>query len=481
MKIKHIMIQGTSSNVGKSIITAGICRMLANKGYKVAPFKAQNMALNSGVTFDGLEMGRAQILQAEACKILPDVRMNPILLKPTGGGKSQVIRLGKPYKIVSYKDYYKMYEENLKIVKEAFYSLSEEFDIIVLEGAGSPAEINLQKFDIVNMKMAEIANAKIYIVGDIDRGGVFAAFKGTYDLIQPQYKKLVKGFIINKFRGDLSLLKPGIDEFKNFCDIPIIGVIPYFEHNLEDEDSQNLFTKKNIKSGEKLLNIGIIKLPHISNFTDFQPLENIEKINVSYVTKLENLENNDFIIIPGSKNTVSDMDYLLKNGFYEQLKNLYGKKWIMGICGGFQMLGKKIIDSLGVENKGDIEGFGFIDMITEMEEEKILKRGEYLPANGFLNNSIQGYEIHHGNTIINDRDVIDILENKGLLVFNKKNRIIGTYLHGIFENSEFLQFIFKLFDKQVVINKTYNELKEETLNKLADLIENCIFGDLIND
>jgi len=455
--------------------------MLANKGYKVAPFKAQNMALNSGVTFDGLEMGRAQILQAEACKILPDVRMNPILLKPTGGGKSQVIRLGKPYKTVSYKDYYKMYEENLKIVKEAFYSLSKEFDIIVLEGAGSPAEINLQKFDIVNMKMAEIADAKVYIVGDIDRGGVFAAFKGTYDLIQPQYKKLVKGFIINKFRGDLSLLKPGIDEFKNFCEIPIIGVIPYFEHNLEDEDSQNLFTKKNKKNGEILLNIGIIKLPHISNFTDFQPLENIEKINVAYVTKPENLENYDFIIIPGSKNTISDMDYLLKKGFYEKLKKLYGKKWIMGICGGFQMLGKKIIDSLGVENKGEIKGFGFIDMITEMKEEKILKIGEYLPANGFLKNSIHGYEIHHGSTIINDRDVIDILENKGLLVFNKKNKIIGTYLHGIFENSEFLQFIFKLFNKQIVINKTYKELKEETLNKLADLIENSIFGDLIND
>jgi len=455
--------------------------MLANKGYKVAPFKAQNMALNSGVTFDGLEMGRAQILQAEACKILPDVRMNPILLKPTGGGKSQVIRLGKPYKTVSYKDYYKMYEENLKIVKEAFYSLSKEFDIIVLEGAGSPAEINLQKFDIVNMKMAEIADAKVYIVGDIDRGGVFAAFKGTYDLIQPQYKKLVKGFIINKFRGDLSLLKPGIDEFKNFCEIPIIGVIPYFEHNLEDEDSQNLFTKKNKKNGEILLNIGIIKLPHISNFTDFQPLENIEKINVAYVTKPENLENYDFIIIPGSKNTISDMDYLLKKGFYEKLKKLYGKKWIMGICGGFQMLGKKIIDSLGVESRGEIKGFGFIDMITEMKEEKILKIGEYLPANGFFNKSIYGYEIHHGSTIINDRDVIDILENKGLLVFNKKNRIIGSYLHGIFENSEFLQFIFKLFNKQIVINKTYKELKEETLNKLADLIENSIFGDLIND
>lgn len=455
--------------------------MLANKGYKVAPFKAQNMALNSGVTFDGLEMGRAQILQAEACKILPDVRMNPILLKPTGDGKSQIIRLGKPYKTVSYKDYYQIYEENLKIVKEAFYSLSKEFDIIVLEGAGSPAEINLQKFDIVNMKMAEIARAKVYIVGDIDRGGVFAAFKGTYDLIQPHYKKFVKGFIINKFRGDLSLLKPGIDGFKDFCDIPIIGVIPYFEHNLEDEDSQNLFTKKNKKSGEILLNIGIIRLPYMSNFTDFQCLENIEKINVEYFTKPENAESYDLIIIPGSKNTISDMDYLLKTGFYERIKKLYGKKWIMGICGGFQMLGKKIIDSLNVENKGEIEGFGFIDMITEMKEEKVLKIGEYLPANDFLNKSICGYEIHHGNTIINDRDVIDMLENESLLVFNKEKRIIGTYLHGIFENSNFLQFIFNLFNKQIEINKTYKVIKEETLDKLANLIEKNLLGDIIND
>ncbi|UOD35831.1 cobyric acid synthase [Deferribacteraceae bacterium V6Fe1] len=472
------MIQGTGSGVGKSVIVAGICRMLANKGYKVAPFKAQNMALNSGVTYDGLEMGRAQILQAEACKILPDVRMNPILIKPTEKGKSHVIRLGRPYKTVSYKDYYKLYDENLNVVKEAFFSLSKEFDIIVLEGAGSPAEINLQKFDLVNMKMAEISNSNVYIVGDIDRGGVFASFKGTYDLIQPEYKEFIKGFIINKFRGDLSLLKPGINDFKKFCKIPIIGVVPYFENSLEEEDSQSLSINRVQRSEEISLNIGIVKLPYISNFTDFHPLEQINKINVEYVTNPKELIHYDLIIIPGSKNTIADMNYLLNKGFYERLKGLLGKKWIVGICGGFQMLGKKIVDKEGIEHKGEIEGFGFIDMITFMKKEKILKRGEYPPLHNYLKNKISGYEIHHGYSTITDNNIIDLLKKKGCLVFNEDKKLIGTYLHGIFENSEFLNFLFKLMNKKIKIDKTYHEIKEENLNKLADIIEENIWENI---
>ncbi|KAA0257846.1 cobyric acid synthase [Deferribacter autotrophicus] len=478
-KKKHIMIQGTGSGVGKSILVAGLCRLLTNKGYKVAPFKAQNMALNSGVTFDGLEMGRAQILQAEACKMLPDVRMNPILLKPTGKGMSQIIRLGKPYKTVSYRDYYKLYNENLQVVKEAFESLERENDFLVIEGAGSPAEINLQKYDIVNMKMAEIADAKVYIVGDIDRGGIFASFKGTYDLIEEKYKNYIKGFVINKFRGDSSLLEPAFGLFKSYCPIPIKGVIPYFEHCLEDEDSQGLKNSVDKKSAE--IKIGVIKLKYLSNFTDFLPLQILDNVMLKYTDDPDDLDSFDAIIIPGSKNSILDMKFLKKKGLFEKIKSLYGKKLIMGICGGFQMLGDEIIDEDGVEDAGNMDGFGFVHMKTLFDREKILRRKEYIASGDYFTGKISGYEIHHGRSIIHDDRVENLLIENGLLIYDRENRVIGTYLHGIFENADFIKFFFKLLNKNVEISKTYFELKEESLEKLASMLEENLWKNIKND
>ncbi|MGA1846300.1 cobyric acid synthase [Deferribacter abyssi] len=478
-KKKHIMIQGTGSGVGKTVLVAGLCRLLTNKGYKTAPFKAQNMALNSGVTFDGLEMGRAQILQAEACKMLPDVRMNPILLKPTGIGMSQIIRLGKPYKTVSYRDYYKFHNENLQVVKEAFESLESENDFLIIEGAGSPAEINLQKYDIVNMKMAEIADAKVYIVGDIDRGGVFASLKGTYDLIEEKYKSYVKGFIINKFRGDLSLLAPAFELFKSYCPIPIKGVIPYFEHCLEDEDSQGLKNSVDKKSAE--IKIGVIKLKYLSNFTDFLPLQIVDNVMLKYTDDPDELDSFDAIIIPGSKNSILDMSFLKEKGLFEKIKSLYGKKLIMGICGGFQMLGDEIIDEDGVEDSGNMDGFGFVHMKTLFDREKILRRKEYIASGDYFTGKISGYEIHHGRSIIHDDRVENLLIENGLLIYDRENRVIGTYLHGIFENADFIKFFFKLLNKNVEISKTYFEMKEESLERLASILEETLWNNIKND
>ena len=314
-----LMFQGTGSGVGKSVLASGFCRLLKNRGFRVLPFKAQNMALNSGVTPEGLEMGRAQIVQAEACSVFPDVRMNPILLKPQGYGVSQLIRMGKVVRNCSAREYYTMAEENFRIAKQAFDSLKTEADWIVMEGAGSPAEINLQATDIVNMRMAEYAGAKVILVGDIDRGGVFAWLKGTYDLIQAQHRSLLHGMLINKFRGDVSLLEPGIEQFNKIVPVPVLGVIPWREMLLEDEDSQNLQSKID---PEAKLDVAIIRLPHISNFTDFDPLKQISGISVRFVNRLPDLESADLIILSVSKHTLFDLRFLHENGFPEGVFNL---------------------------------------------------------------------------------------------------------------------------------------------------------------
>ena len=344
-----LMFQGTGSGVGKSVLAAGFCRLLKNRGFRVLPFKAQNMALNSGVTPEGLEMGRAQIVHAEACGVFPDVRMNPVLLKPQGPGESQLIRMGKVVRNCSAREYYTLAEENFQIVKQAFDSLKNDADWIVMEGAGSPAEINLQATDIVNMRMAEYAEAKVMLIGDIDRGGVFAWLKGTYDLIQARYRPLLHGMLINKFRGDVSLLQPGIEQFNQIVPVPVMGVIPWREMKLEDEDSQNLQSK--IDSEERLA-VVVIRLPHMSNFTDFDPLKQISGISVNFVTSPSELGNAGLIILPGSKNTLFDLRYLHESGFAKKLKQLHGHIWILGICGGFQMLGEKVDDPLNMESSG---------------------------------------------------------------------------------------------------------------------------------
>jgi adenosylcobyric acid synthase len=477
-----LMFQGTGSGVGKSVLAAGFCRLLKNRGFRVLPFKAQNMALNSGVTPEGLEMGRAQFVQAEACGVFPDVRMNPVLLKPQGAGESQLIRMGKVVRTCSAREYYTMAEENFRIAKEAFDSLKTEADWIVMEGAGSPAEINLQATDIVNMRMAEYAGAKVILIGDIDRGGVFAWLKGTYDLIQAQHRPLLHGMLINKFRGDVSLLQPGIEQFKQIVPVPVMGVIPWREMKLEDEDSQNLQSK--IVPDAKL-EIAIIRLPYISNFTDFDPLKQLSGISVRFVNSVAELESAELIIIPGSKNTLYDLRFLHQKGFAEKLKQLSGHTWILGICGGFQMLGEKVDDpenmeSSGKSGTGDSEsGLGLLPMKTVLAGDKKLVRREYHGQNWLAGLNWTGYEIHLGQTEFHENPqepfvVPEVAEmhKAALGVIERKRKIIGTYIHGWLESPEIIQKLFALLSSETFdIPFSFQENKEREMDELALFLE----------
>ena len=483
-----LMFQGTGSGVGKSVLAAGFCRLLKNRGFRVLPFKAQNMALNSGVTPEGLEMGRAQIVQAEACGVFPDVRMNPILLKPQGSGVSQLIRMGKVVRNCSAREYYTMAEENFRIAKQAFDSLKTEADWIVMEGAGSPAEINLQATDIVNMRMAEYAEAKVMLIGDIDRGGVFAWLKGTYDLIQAQHRSLLQGMLINKFRGDVSLLESGIEQFNEIVPVPVLGVIPWREMLLEDEDSQNLQSKID---PEAKLDVAIIRLPHISNFTDFDPLKQISGISVRFVTSVPDLESADLIILPGSKNTLFDLRYLHEKGFAEKLNQLSGRTWILGICGGFQMLGEAVEDPNNMESSGASgeaessgtggceSGLGLLPMTTVLEGDKKLVRRRYKGINWLNGLDWSGYEIHLGRTEFhkNQQESIVIEEvtaanDSSLGVIDRKQKIIGTYIHGWLESPEVTQKLLALLTAETFdIPLSFQETKEREMDELALFLE----------
>jgi len=483
-----LMFQGTGSGVGKSVLAAGFCRLLKNRGFRVLPFKAQNMALNSGVTPEGLEMGRAQIVQAEACGVLPDVRMNPILLKPQGAGVSQLICMGKVVSTCSAREYYTLAEDNFRIAKQAFDSLKTEADWIVMEGAGSPAEINLQATDIVNMRMAEYAGAKVILVGDIDRGGVFAWLKGTYDLIQAQHRSLLQGMLINKFRGDVSLLESGIEQFNEIVPVPVLGVIPWREMLLEDEDSQNLQSKID---PEAKLDVAIIRLPHISNFTDFDPLKQISGISVRFVTSVQDLESADLIILPGSKNTLFDLRYLHEKGFAEKLNQLSGRTWILGICGGFQMLGEAVEDPNNMESSGapgEAEmsstggcesGLGLLPMTTVLEGDKKLVRRKYKGINWLNGLDWSGYEIHLGRTKFHKNpqesfvtEEVTAANDSSLGVIDRKQKIIGTYIHGWLESPEVTQKLLALLTAETFdIPLSFQETKEREMDELALFLE----------
>ena len=442
-KAKSIMIQGTASNVGKSILVAGLCRIFKQDGFSVAPFKAQNMALNSFVTADGLEMGRAQVTQAQACKILPDVRMNPVLLKPNSDTGSQIIVNGKASGNLEAKDYYERKEILRPIVKEAYDSLAFENEIIVMEGAGSCAEINLRENDIVNMNAAIMADAKVLIAGDIDRGGVFAHFVGTHELMLEHEKNFIKGFLINKFRGDASLLDPAVNFVNERTGVPTLGIIPWLRNiNLPDEDSVEFKESvgKNKFDESKTINIALIDLPHISNFTDFDCFDQEEDVNLSILDSPEELEKFDWIILPGSKNTIGDMEYLNKTGFADKIKSIADNTIITGICGGYQILGNTIKDKENVEAKiTEISGLGLLDHITEFEEEKYLSQTICKTVNDKF--ELTGYEIHHGKTISNDQ-IIFVDENRNSLgTKNRKGNIWGSYLHGIFDNNEYRNYL----------------------------------------
>ena len=490
---KSIMFLGTASNVGKTTLAAGLCRILKQDGYKVAPFKSQNMALNSYITKDGLEMGRAQVTQAEAAGIEPDVRMNPILLKPSGKNRCQVIVNGKVLDTVSSSIYHDYKEKLAIMLKDTYKELSEEFDVIVLEGAGSCAEINLKDRDIANMGMAKISDSPVVLVADIDRGGVFASIAGTMLLLEEEERKRVKGVIINKFRGTVDLLQPGIDMLEDIIKVPVLGVVPYSDLNIEDEDSVTDRFKKQFKKND--VNIEVIRTPYMSNFTDIHMLEIQEDVSVRYVEKGESLSDPDMIIIPGSKNTIEDLIYIRESGLEKQIKDLQQKgKLIFGICGGYQILGKKLYDPEQIEsNIKEIDGIGLLDIETKFEKNKTTTQVEGIinsNLNGYLNTleklSVKGYEIHMGETIVKGNPLLTInkkLEEKVSYkegCVNEDGNVVGTYIHGIFDDIKFSRELINHIRKSKGLeeNKSYinsfEEFKNNEYDKLANILRECL-------
>ena len=443
---KAIMIQGTMSNAGKSLLAAGLCRIFKQDGYKVAPFKSQNMALNSFITQEGLEMGRAQVMQAEAAGISPSVLMNPILLKPTNDVGSQVIVNGEVLGTMSARDYFKYKKQLVPKVMEAYETLAEKYDIIVIEGAGSPAEINLKEEDIVNMGMAKMAKAPVLLVGDIDRGGVFAQLMGTIMLLEPDEQKMVKGMIINKFRGDKTILDPGVEMLEERTHIPVVGVAPYMELEVEDEDS--LTERFSGKQEVGLIDIAVIRVPRISNFTDFNALEVIPGVSLRYVRHVQELKNPDMIILPGTKNTMEDLLWMRQNGLEAAvLKKAAEGKIIFGVCGGYQMLGETLADPEHVEAGGEIKGMGLLPMDTVFKEGKTRTRveGSFDQVQGPLRTltgvNLEGYEIHMGETTLREgvqsfTRITDTVKNETKEDGAFYKNVYGSYVHGIFDKEE---------------------------------------------
>ena len=496
MKNKSLMLQGTASSVGKSLLTAGFCRIFKEDGYKTAPFKSQNMALNSYITEEGLEMGRAQVVQAEASCQKPSVLMNPILLKPTTDKKCQVILNGKVYDNLSAMEYHQFKPKLKELVGGTYKKLANDNDIVVLEGAGSPAEINLRENDLVNMGMAEISDSPVIIVGDIDRGGVFASIYGTIMLLTEDERKRVKGVIINKFRGDVEILKPGIKMLEDLINIPVLGVIPYMDVQIEDEDSlAERFQRTAKMEGE--INVEVLYLPHVSNFTDFNVFETQKDVNLRYVMRGESIGQPDILIIPGSKNTIEDLIYLRNSGLEEQILRLHrAGKIIVGICGGYQILGIKIKDPHGTESGIDeINGLGLLNTETIFEQDKTTTQieGKILPRNkGILENTekhnVTGYEIHMGQTQLLEgtRPFIKIekrLDNN-VEVFdggvNEKGNVFGTYIHGVFDNIKFTRELLNRVREEKGLGKIessvkdFDEFKEIEYRKLAKLVRNNV-------
>jgi adenosylcobyric acid synthase len=446
-----LMIQGTSSNAGKSFLVGVICRLLRDEGYKVAPFKSQNTSLNSYVTPDGYEIARAQALQAFAAGVEPRVEMNPILVKPMGESRSQVIVNGKPFADMDAGEYYRSFaiSRGLEVIKKAYHKIARDFDAIVIEGAGSPAEINLYERDIANMKVAEIAGAPVFLVADIDRGGVFASIYGTLKLLKKKHRELVKGVVINKFRGSIDILDPGIAKIQKLTSKPVLGVLPFIQGlKLPLEDSVSLRSLR----GKEVLDVAVLRFPRISNFTDFDPLQ-YEGARVRYVDDPTKLGRPDVIILPGTKNTFKDLEWLRRKGFEDKILALADEAKIIGLCGGYQMLGKRIADEKGVELEapGVVKGLGLLDVETRFKEySKTTERveGEIISSKGLFRDikggKVRGYEIHMGETSLGKQaePIID-LEGRSEGATDKAGRVFGTYLHGIFDLPPLRKALFK--------------------------------------
>ncbi len=479
------MIQGTTSDAGKSTLVAGLCRLLKNRGEKVAPFKPQNMALNSAVTVDGGEIGRAQAVQAFAAGLEPHTDMNPVLLKPNSDTGAQVIIQGKAITNLTAVDYHNYKPTAMKAVLESYNRLKEQYDWIIVEGAGSPAEINLRDRDIANMGFAEEVDCPVIIVADIDRGGVFAHLTGTLDLLSTSEQQRTLGFIINRFRGDIALLKPGLDWLEEKTNKKVFGVLPYLKgFHLEAEDS--ISTEQVIDSSQQVLNIIVPVFPHIANHTDLDALRLHPQVNLQFIAAGQLKPDADLIILAGSKSVLSDLDWLKQQGWQEHIKKhlRYGGK-VIGICGGYQMLGKQLHDPKGIEGPaGSGEGLGLLDFETILETQKQLS----LTEGNFIwdNTSVSGYEIHMGistGPALDNPAVIfkdkKKLKNKTDGVISEDNQIIGTYLHGLFDKESALQSLLNWAGLKNIESFDYEKLREQELDRLASELENNINIELL--
>ena len=490
-KTKCIMIQGTASNAGKSVLVAALCRMFSQRGFRVAPFKSQNMSLNSFTTQENREIAIAQVLQAEAAGVEPHHHMNPVLLKPKEDFTSQVIVHGKPAGDMNFYHYQHNFRENaLNAIKKSLDALKEDYDIIVMEGAGSPAEINMLDVDLANMQIARLADADVLLVADIDKGGVFASIAGTFQLLPPIDTRRIKGVIINKFRGNLDILMPGIRQIEKIVGVPVLGVLPYDPGlKLPEEDSASLSERKYRSSGK--IDVGVMRLPRISNFTDIDPLEYEEDVGVKLIEIGDEIGNVDALIIPGTRNSISDMAALDKSGFSEEIQELAKEIPIIGICGGYQMLGKKIIDkSLKESNIGSIKGMGILDIKTSFGEfEKVINRSQgTLIGNGIFNDIkgelLEGYELHEGvSKLGKSKPLLKVMKGCGNYPESgfdgaQEGLTAGTYFHGIFHNFVFRRSFTDYLRKNSGLealgygHDEFMELKKFSIQRLSDLVEN---------
>jgi adenosylcobyric acid synthase len=485
--MKAIMVVGTTSHAGKSLVATALCRILSRRGWRVAPFKGQNMALNAYVTNAGAEIGYAQAVQAWAAKVSPLAEMNPILLKPQGDMTSQVILKGRPIGRIGAKEYYdKLFDAGWQAIQESLARLEQEFDFLVCEGAGSPAEINLKHRDLTNMRVAKYLNAPTVLVADIDRGGVFAHIIGTLELLDPDERALIKGIIINKFRGQRELLQSGIDWLEERTGIPVIGVLPWLDHAFPAEDSLSLLERTNNKSSAELT-IAVIRLPHISNFTDFDPLESEASVRLRYVSPKDDLGYPDAVILPGTKTTIADLLVLQRTGMAQAIQDYVAAGGtLLGVCGGFQMMGEYLADPEGIEGQdGRYKGLNLVPIRTVITTRKIARQRDTSSQYPQVGLPISGYELHQGRTqLVTPPDAdpnhpkFDFLfEDKSLGVVDHRQALWGTYLHGLFDNGPWRRAWLNCLRQQRGLGSlptgisNYREQREMMLDILADAVE----------
>lgn len=499
MRAKTLMVQGTASSVGKSVLVTALCRILRQDGWNTAPFKSQNMSLNSFVTRDGGEMGRAQVVQAEAACVEPTVDMNPILLKPEADNRSQVVVKGKPIGALPAKDYYSLREDLWSVITGSLDNLLAEYEVVVIEGAGSPAEVNLKDRDMVNMKVARHCRAPVLLIADIDRGGAFASIVGTLELVDPEERALIEGFVINKFRGDSSLLVPGLHWLETRTGIPVVGVLPYYHDiHIAEEDSVSLERRREMraKSGY-VLDIAVIAPPHISNFDDFDPLEQEDRVRLRYVEADDPLDEPDLIILPGTKSTMADLAYIRNRGLAQEISaHAVRGTPVIGICGGFQMLGERIFDPQHVESgQSRIDGLGLLPVTTTFTPVKSTHqvRAQVVHGGGLVKRAwrlpLTGYEIHMGQTSgsdivapfrIEERSGMPCQDFDGCL--NAKGNVLGTYIHGLFHNEGVRRSILAELAARKGADLQFRGKvvsKEEQYDRLAALVRSRLDMDLI--